>query len=50
MLLLGIHIVGIALIVLVVGLVAYRRGVEAGERRIRRRIELQREDAEEASR
>ncbi len=48
MLLLGIHIVGIALIALIVGLVAYRKGVEAGERRVLRRIELEREAAEEA--
>ena len=44
MMLLGIHIVGIAFVVFIAGAVAYRKGVETGERRVRRRIELEREE------
>lgn len=43
MLILAIHVVGISLLVLVVGSLAYRKGVEAGEKRLRRRLERQAE-------
>ncbi len=39
MLLLAIHVVGITMIVFIAGMVAYRMGVNAGERRARRRME-----------
>ncbi len=44
MMLLGIHIVGISLIVFIAATFAYRKGVEAGERRVLRRMEVERED------
>lgn len=44
MFMLAFHIVAIGILVVMVWAVAYRRGVGAGERRLRRRMELALED------
>lgn len=41
MFLLALHIVAIAILVVLVWAVAYQRGIRVGERRLRRRLEVQ---------
>ena len=45
MMLLGIHFIAITLLILMTGAVAYTLGLREGERRVRRRMEIELEEA-----